>query len=229
MKKITISGIFLTVFALLVHAQTVDEIINKHIAAMGGKEKLLSLKTMKTTGTNLNPQGINVEIVTIQKHMAAIRIDRKRESLKASTVATPKKGWVTGFGETTPRAMNDDQLKGIQNRLDIQGALINYKEKGSKVELAGKEKVEGTDCYNLKLTDKNGIVYNYYVDSKTYRISKRNFGDVSTLYLNYKQNESGFWFAYTSKQSNGAVQTISKIETNIPIDDKIFQVDEGVF
>jgi hypothetical protein len=231
MKKLINIVFFISASVMMqfAKAQTADEIINKHITAMGGKEKLLALKTMKITGTNLNPQGINVDVVHTHKHMVGVRTDRNRSGAKAYTIATPKKGWVTGFGETTPRAMDDDQLKGIQNRLDIQGALINYKEKGSKIELAGKEKVEGTDCFNLKVTDKNGIVNNYYIDSKTYRISKRKFGENSTLFLNYKQNAGGYWFAYTNKQSNGAVLTITKIETNIAVDDKIFQVDEGVF
>ena len=68
-----------------------------------------------------------------------------------------------------------------------------------------------------------------YSATKTYRISKSSRGEISNLFLNYKQNTEGYWSAYTYKQSNGAVQTITKIETNIPVDDKIFQVDEGVF
>ena len=41
--------------------QTVDEIVDKHLTALGGKEKLLTLKTVKMTG-NLNMQGFDVGI-----------------------------------------------------------------------------------------------------------------------------------------------------------------------
>ena len=227
MKKITTAICFVSavITAQSVYAQTVDEIINEYITALGGKEKMLSLKTLKITGTNLNPQGNKVDVVQTHKHMVALRIDRNRNGTKSCTIATAKKGWITGFGETTPRAMDDDQLKASQARLDIQGALINYKEKGTKVELAGKEKIEGIDCFNLKVTFESGVVLNFYIDSKTYRISKISRGDNFTLFLNYKQNTDGYWFAYTNKQSNGAELAISTIETNIPVDDIIFQVD----
>lgn len=229
MKRIITTAFFSIAMMLYAQAQTVDEIINKYIAAIGGKEKLLALKTMKTTATNLNPQGINVEIITTQKHMVGIRTDRNRSGAKAFTVITPKKGWVAAFGEATPKEMPEEQFKNAKERLDIQGIFFNYKEKGTKIELAGKEKVEGSECFNLKVTNKNGLITNYFFDSKTYRIIKSIRGEISNLFLNYKKNAEGYWFPYTYKQSNGAVQTILKIETNIPVDDKIFQVDEGVF
>ena len=227
MKKIISSLYFVSALIMtqLAHSQTVDEIVDKYITALGGKEKMLSLKTLKITGTNLNAQGNKVDVVQTHKHMVALRIDRDRSGTKSFTIATGKKGWVTGFGETIPRDMDDDQLKTAQARLDIQGALINYKEKGTKIELAGSETTEGIDCFNLKVTYESGVVMNFYIDSKTYRISKISRVDNFTLFLNYKQNEDGYWFAYTNKQSNGAELTISTIETNIPVDDKIFQVD----
>ena len=229
MKKLIFSGFFATVIVMFTHAQTVDEIINKHLTAMGGKEKLLALKTMKVTGTNLNPQGNNVEVVHTYKHMLGVRTDRNMSGAKSVTVITSKKGWLVAFGETTPQEMPEEQYKIVKERLDIQGPFVNYKEKGVKVEFVGKEKVEGIDCFNLKVTYKTGVVNNFYLDSKTYRISKRSIAENSTLYLNYKQNADGYWFPYKNKHANGAVYTISKIETNIPVDNKIFEMDEGVF
>ena len=65
MKKITIS--LLTIAALIsvqsVKAQTVDEIISKYITALGGKDKLLSIKTVKMVGS-LNVQGMDVGVTT---------------------------------------------------------------------------------------------------------------------------------------------------------------------
>ena len=85
------------------------------------------------------------------------------------------------------------------------------------------------ECFDLKVTHESGVVINFYIDSKKYRISKISRVEDFTLFLNYKQNSDGYWFAYTNKHSNGAELTISSIETNIPVDDKLFQVDEGVF
>jgi len=212
---------------MFAHAQTVDEIINKHIAAMGGKEKMMSLKTVKMTAKAIGLQGQEFSYTFLKKHLIGIRIDYLIN--KNWSIVTPKKGWSFGPGQTTPKETLGDNLKFGQIHLDMEGPFLNYKEKGSKIVLIGKEKINGAECYNLKVTNKSGDVFNYYVDSKTYLIAKKTFKTFSTTYADYKQNADGFWFAYTEIPSDGGKRTIYKIETNIVIDNKIFEVDEGVF
>ena len=228
MKNLIIAGYFISASLMIqtAHAQTVDEIINKHIIAMGGKEKMMSLKTVKMTGTYTGGQGANASYTFIKKHLTGGRIDNS--VTKSWSVVTPKKGW-NGVGNTAPKETLGDILIFGQTHLDLQGPFLNYKEKGSKIELAGKEKINGTECYNLKVTNKTGDVFNYHVDSKTYRIAKKAFKTFFTTYADCKQNANGFWFAYTEIPSSGGKRTISKIETNIAVDNKIFEVDEGVF
>ena len=45
------------------------------------------------------------------------------------------------MGQANPEEISADQAKASQGLLDLQGVLVNYKEKGSQVELLGKEKV----------------------------------------------------------------------------------------
>ena len=65
MKKVTIG--LLTLAALInvqsTKAQTADEIIGKYETALGGKEKLLAIKSVKMVG-NLNVQGMDVGVTT---------------------------------------------------------------------------------------------------------------------------------------------------------------------
>ena len=50
----------------------------------------------------------------------------------------------------------------------MEGPLVDYRRKGHKVELLGKEKVEGVDAYKLKLTLKGGEVkYIYHKQPNT--------------------------------------------------------------
>src|SRR3989449_6224931 len=68
--------------------------------------------------------------------------------------------------------MAADELKIIQEEADIDGPLVDYKQKGNKVELVGKEKMEGTDTYHLKATLKNGDVRNLYLDAGSFLLIK---------------------------------------------------------
>ena len=49
-----------------------------------------------------------------------------------------------------------EELKASSEQCDLDGCLIDYAAKGSKVELSGVDQVEGHSAYNLKVTDKNG-------------------------------------------------------------------------
>jgi hypothetical protein len=226
MKKIITTGFFALAIVFFAGAQTVDDIINKHIAAMGGKEKMMSLRTVKTTGRTDNGMA---EVFT-KKHLAGIRIDRSYEGRKGWMVVTPAKGLELNFG-SNPKELPSDVVNLFRTELNLQGPFINYKEKGSKIEMIGKEKVEGADCYKLKVTYKSSTRATYYIDSKTYRLARRFFepsGDLT--YSNYKQNADGYWFPYTEMATKSrGTRTFTKIETNIVVDNKIFQVDDGVF
>ncbi len=60
------------------------------------------------------------------------------------------------------------ELELASNQADVDGALIDYKSKGTKVEMEGIEQVEGKDAYKLKLTLKNGHVVHYWVDAASF-------------------------------------------------------------
>ena len=61
-----------------------------------------------------------------------------------------------------------DELKSEAEKSDLDGPLVDYAAKGTKIESAGVEKVEGRDCYKLKLTLKGGDVQYVWIDSQTF-------------------------------------------------------------
>ena len=235
MKNLIIFGIFILAMVLVqfvqAQTQTVDEVINKHIEALGGKEKLLSLKSVKYTG-NINIQGNDVSIVQTKVNLKGMRIDISVAGTENYQFVTPEKGFVymPVQGMTEPSPMPEDQVKSGQNQLDIQGPFLNYKEKGTAVELLGIEKLNGEDNYKLKVTFKNGLVTTYFIGAKNYYInktvSKRNINgedmDMETTFADYKQNADGFWFAYSTTSMQGDL-IYDKIETNITVDENIFK------
>jgi outer membrane lipoprotein-sorting protein len=65
-----------------------------------------------------------------------------------------------------------EEMKLASTRGELDGFLIDYAAKGTRVELDGIEKVEGRDAYKLKLTLKSGDVTHVWVDSQTYLEAK---------------------------------------------------------
>ena len=68
--------------------------------------------------------------------------------------------------------MSADELKGMPDESDLDGPLVDYKTKGSQVELAGKEDASGKTVYRLKITGKSGEVRSYLIDGSTFLTTK---------------------------------------------------------
>jgi hypothetical protein len=66
----------------------------------------------------------------------------------------------------------DEEMKSTSEQSDLDGPLVDYAAKGSKVELAGMEKVEGRDNYKIKITMKNGQSLNVWIDATTFLETK---------------------------------------------------------
>lgn len=211
-------------------AQTVDEIVSKNVEAMGGKEKLAALKSVKMSGS-MSVQGTDITITTTRAQNIGMRTDIEVMGTSNYQMVNATKGWVFMPIQQmdAPREMTDDEYKMYAGQMDVQGALFNYKDKGHTVELVGTEKVDGKEAYNLKITLKNGRVVNYFIDKATNRLVKSTGKvsvqgeehETSTTYSDYKQTADGYWFPYTITSMQGPV-TFDKIETNVPVDEKIF-------
>lgn len=212
-----------------VSAQTADEIVAKNITAMGGAEKLSSLKSVKMEG-NLSTQGIDVPITLTKVHMKGMRMDLEIMGTSNYQLANETKGWVFMPIQQmdSPQEMPAEQFKSIKSQMDVQGALFNYKDKGYTVEYVSTDKVDGADAWKLKVV-KNGETSFYFIDTKTNLLVKTSATreadgqsmEIETLYKDYKKNADGFMFAYTFNTTQGNI-VYDKISTNIPVDEKIF-------
>lgn len=232
MKQIKLSLVALTLLisAQTLSAQSVDEIVNKYVEALGGKEKLSSLKTVRMEGA-MNANGTDVDITITKAQLIGVRMDIAVMGMNGYQIITPTAGWsfMPFMGQTAPEAMKEEQVKSAVPSLDLQGNLFQYQEKGNKLELLGKENVGGAECYKLKETLKSGKTAIIFIDTKTNYIAKsvttQNVNgeekEVENNYSNYKPTANGFIFAYTNTTMQGEMN-FSKIEANIPLDDKIF-------
>jgi hypothetical protein len=215
------------------NAQTADDIINKNMEAMGGREKIITLSTVFMTGTYTAPGATPINILVSKKHLIGSRIDIEANGTNNYQLITLTNGWIYTpvQGDKEPRLLPEGLVKAGQVQLDLHGPFLGYKEKGIKIEMAGKDTVDGSMCYKLKVSSPNGDVTVYSVDSKSNFIVKTStkmfqYGaleDVVTTYGDYRQNVDGFWFAYSFTNPRG-VTKYENIVTNVPVNDDRFKI-----
>jgi len=227
----------LVVFSLGASAQTVDEVIAKNIQTKGGLEKLKSVRTMRTTA-RFTQGPIRVEYRQEIKRADKVREEYVIQGLAQVQAYDGKTGWqISPFGgRKDPELLSQDDLKSLVVDSDIDGPLVEYKAKGHKAELAGHDSVEGTDCFKIKLSLKNGDVRYYYLDADSFLELKievqttiRGTLQESELYFGDYEQVNGIYypFAIDQAQKGSASRTqisVEKIEQNMPLEDSRFSM-----
>lgn len=218
-----------------VQAQTADEVVNKHIDAIGGKDVINKI-TSQVVESDLSVMGSTLTSKTTILVGKGFKSEANFNGQDIIQCVTPTGGWMINplAGQTDAVALPEDQVKAAQSAFDLGGELFNYQQKGSKVELAGKEKVEGVEAIKLKLTNKEGKETMFFVDPTTYYVIKResttsmNGQDMTAtaVFSNFKKTDIGYVMPYTTVSNQGFEITInvSKVEFNKPVDPKIFEM-----
>ena len=223
-------------FCVQASAQTVDEIIKKSIDAQGGAERLKAVKSIKVTGKIIQ-QGLEIPITIQQKRPTMVRMDITFQGKTQTMAYDGETGWKTDpfQGSSDPEKIAGDELKEIQEQSDMDGPLVDYKTKGHTVELMGKEEMEGTPVYKLKLTLKNGDIRYIFIDAQNWLGLKVNVkrktpgGEIEADQFvgNYKK-VNGIMTAFSVETKVGG-QTVNQIvfdtvEMDVPIDDSVFKM-----
>jgi outer membrane lipoprotein-sorting protein len=223
--------------ALAASAQTVDEVIAKEIQAHGGMDKLKAVQTMRESG-KLNLGSFEARFVQENKRPGKVREEFIIQNMAQVQAYDGKSGWqINPFGgRRDPELMSEDDSKSLQIDSDIDGPLVDYKEKGHKAELVGHDSVEGTDCYKIKLTLKNGDVRYYYLDAdsflpiklETQTSIRGTIQETETYFGDYDQVNGVYYpFALETGEKGSpdrAKLTIEKIEQNVSLDDALFSL-----
>ncbi len=76
------------------------------------------------------------------------------------------------LGRSVVEPYTADELKMTSTQADLDGPLVDYVAKGSRVELDGVEKVEGRDTYKIKVILKTGEVVHVWIDAQTFLEAK---------------------------------------------------------
>jgi len=223
-------------------AQTVDDVINKYIDALGGKDKLKGIQSIYQEGVTVLPNGNELTIKTWRVQNKLMRREVEFGAGSQTTIITDKEGW-----RSNPRnggafeAIPQERVKQMQSELDCLSPLVDYAAKGYTAELEGKEQVDAVEAYKIKLTPKTGDPVTFYIDPKTWYVIREthiggqpggggrpNAGNgpatVNMNYSNYQKTEDGYIFPFTmSVGGQGQSITLEKIEINKPVDAKLYK------
>jgi len=234
MKKLFVYAALMLPLVLLsfnIQAQTADEVIEKYITAIGGKEKWKQVKSMKVNGF-IEVQGIKINFTQQAVHNIGVRVDAEFQGQKIIDITTPAKGWSQNpfGGRSSLQPISEEELKQKLDELDIQDEFIDYAEKGSTVEFLGKDEEDGNEFYKVKMTTKNNNESVYFFDVNTSLIYKeektvKQQGQemkMVTKVFDYKIIPFGIKIPHKSEQM-GQLLVTDKIEINLAIDENIFK------
>ena len=222
-------------------AQTAQEVVNKYLLAMGGKEKLQSINSLYQEGIAVLDNGAQAVCHTWRVYDRVYREEITLATGKLLIVVTPGRGWSSGPGTGgVIKPLTAEQLKSMQPEIDPGGPLVDYAAKGNKLEMAGKDTVNGQSCNKIKVYFPSGAMATYSIDARTgyiLRASRQGGnvlgtidpggardgghpgGDVTIEYSDYKVIPGGYIFPSTIALGlYGAKVSISKIQVNGNVD-----------
>jgi outer membrane lipoprotein-sorting protein len=239
MKKATILALTI-LWALSVSAadMTVDDLLAKNAEAKGGMVKLRALKSARFTGKMSMGAGMEAPFMMTKARPEKLRIEFTIQGMTGIQAYDGTTGWMVMpfMGKKDPEVLSADMLTDVKEQADFDGPFIDYAKKGNKVELLGKEQVEGTDAYKVKLTMKDASEATVYFDAESFleikMEAKRKVQgqeiEGQTVFGNYKEVD-GLLFPFSIENKakgmpGGQTITIDKIELNSTVSDDSFSM-----
>jgi hypothetical protein len=157
-------------------AQTADELVAKNLAARGGPQALAAIHTYVTKGQLRFPGDFKLAYTETRERLdpstdnSAVRVDASLEGLTVIQAYDGRDGWrVNPFeGRKDPERMGADEARALADEALIDGALLSASIKGSKVDYLGREDIDGTNTYKLRISKTDGTTFTYYLDPDVY-------------------------------------------------------------
>ena len=228
-------SILLIAPALFAQAPDLGQILAKHYEAKGGLAKLKAVSSLRLTA-KMSGGPMDFPAVIEAKRPAKFRMELSIQGNQLIQAYDGKVGWsINPFQQSAKKEaepMTPDELREMEVQADMDGPLVDWKEKGHTLELQGHESVDGGDTFKLRLVLKNGNIQTIYLDTDSYlevkTASKRKVRDTEieteTTLGDYKE-EGGLMIAHAIEGgAKGSPQkqkiVIEKVEFNVPLADE---------
>lgn len=229
----------IAVLGMQVSAIELDELIHKCYEARGGLKKIQSVDTRRTFGT-MFMQGAELDFETYHKRPMMMRVESSVQGQKIIQAYDGEMAWgiFPMAGSTDPRKIPAEQAQEMKQQADFDGFLVDYEAKGYQIELVGKEELEGTEVYLLRVTYAEDRSIDVYIDAEHFLeimwttksgVPGQEF-EVNTYWGDYKEVD-GLMFAHSLEgRVDGQVVnqiTLDSVVLNVEIDDGLFEMPGG--
>jgi outer membrane lipoprotein-sorting protein len=218
---------------------TAPQIIQKNIAARGGLEAWRAVKTMSWAGKLEagGKQNTELPFVLKMKRPLRSRLEIQFQGDTAVQVYDGTNGWKLRpfLGRRDVETFTEEEMKAASTQVDLDGPLVDYAAKGTKVELEEAEKVENRDAYRLRVTLKSGQELHVWVDAQTFLEIKQDgaprrldgkYHPVAIYFRDYQPVQGLLVPFVTETVVEGIKQThkmkIEKVVVNPALEDSLF-------
>ena len=223
-------------------ALTADQIVEKHLTALGGREALGKITSRRATGTVsvATPMGdlggsLEMSAKAPNKMRADIRIDLTSVGGPGEMVITEMFDGTNGWSLNSMRGetpMSGDQLAGARNNF-FPSPLLKYKELGMTATLEATQQVNGKAAHVVLFTPKSGPAERMFFDAESFLIVRTTSSmtlpevgltDTVSEPSDYRTVD-GVKVAFVIAQTAGGqkvTMTFTKVETNVTIADARF-------
>jgi len=218
-------------------AQSADQIIRKYVDYIGGKKKWKKVNTMITSG-EYNYGGISFPFHTYARAPNQYKFVVPFNGKYYAQAFDGIEGWkIDAFkNETMPTLLKGKDALAMANEADVEleSALINYRQKGHRAAVLGKENRNGIAYYKIRFTRKNGEVETYYFNIATSELAIKSAiaknvelqgALLETTFSDYRDVggiKIPFQSVSKSEDQTILIITIDKADVNLLVDEKEF-------
>ena len=220
-------------------SQTAEEIIENYLENIGGIDAWKKVESLKMKG-KMSMQGMDIPFEMYSKAPNKEYMEMSIMGKNIVEAFDGEKVWrINPFmgNETAHKGTEAENLE--KQKDEFESKFINYEEKGHAIELLGEEEIEGTNCFIIKMTEKDGSESKMYMDTEAYvpiMISTVivEEGDMKgkeskTYFSDYQEIDGVYMAFHTETKIDG--QTVMKmivdeVELNADVDDSKFEMPE---
>ena len=197
---------------VVVSAQTVDEIVARHVAARGGREALASVHTLRMSGRATEGPGREAIVRREIARPGRIRTEFEFQGTTGVYAWDGSAGWRVSplDGRFEPEALSAAEATIAAEQADIDGPLVDWKTKGNRVELVGTDTLPGGRAHHLKVVLKSGAEREVWADAATGLV-------VKTISMRvWRGREVSLETTFGDYRETGGVTFPRSIETGVP-------------